>query len=935
MIKSTLLACMGICSALSVFAQNAESPLTLVAGENQYEVPDFEPWVSSVVYTYTNSEDEGQLVSLSGESISSVNAECGDSFIYAASSFTPGEQIFAVSPGTTITLTVYPSVATLEFNVTIKDGVNVDGGMTQTDAIPVSVGEFYVPWYFNSETFITSPTYLSLDAKEGGVYQFRHPGTSTLGFRKGDEGEFTLLQANIDNSYISTYKLPATQPGEYMIEVIPMSAFIGELTLITLGDEGTMPETAIEAQGTNNLPQESGTWWWKFTPEESGYALIESDAIIGQDGYSNIYDDISCSYPLQSANGVIALRKKVQAGRTYYIGINKGTTSVEDSFTIIIEPAQQGDTKDDPIVLPGEGEYTTPKYNGTYYYSIPVPENMAGNYVFVQASSQFVSSETSATLTSSSDASQMVNGYVRVKVDDNANCMLQWNLDEGINNIAFRVGYAEKEAGDDIDSSIEAKEGINALASGPEKYYIFHPSMKEFIGIKVADPDVKFDICTRSGIWLMQLEKFEEDGWMKARISDLREDELYIIFYNVAEPTEFELKEIPFQVGDVFEFPEEAHLGENPLPACDRHFYKFTAETTGWLLIGKPEDAYMSFYYMVYPSNGMDPYYTNSFDGIVFDGGIKYEVKAGETYILEFTYVTTPAVITLSTEAMQPGEGRESAVETEGGVIELPADVDYMWYKYEVPSCGYLKISSDIEYESDYVGGVWKSSGLEAYLVGSQEVNNLYDYETDQYTGSLTVRPGETYLILVKNVSGLEGKTLTIELEEPEEMVAGTNVMPEISAWYGYRWYVAEVPTEGDITLSSNGYSVDMELYLSDNFNSPVAISETIDNQTSELKYHVTEAGRVYILVTFAFAGTEVNYSFKSTSGIEATSGDTTLYRVENGDLHINAADASVEIYTLNGSLVKKTHVDNGMCISLPKGCYVVKVNEQAFKVVM
>ncbi|MDE5878011.1 MAG: T9SS type A sorting domain-containing protein [Muribaculaceae bacterium] len=935
MIKSTLLACMGLCGVLSVFGQSAESPLLLVAGENQYEVPDFEPWVSSVVYTYTNSTDEGQLVSLLGESISSVNAECGDSFIYAATSFTPGEQIFAVSPGATITLTVYPSVSTLEFDVTIKDGVNVDGGMTLTDAIPVSIGEFYVPWYFNSETFITSPTYLSLDVKEGGVYQFRHPGMSTLGFRKGNEGEFTILQADIDNSYISTYKLPANQPGEYMIEVIPMSAFIGELTLMTLGDEGTMPETAIEAQGTNNLPQESGLWWWKFTPEESGYALIESDAIIGEDGYSKIYDDISCSYALQSANGIIGLRQKVQAGRTYYTGINKGETSVEDSFTITVGPAQQGDTKDDPIVLPGEGEYTTPKYNGTYYYSIPVPDNMEGNYVFVQASSQFLSSETSATLTSSSDISQMVNGYARVKVDDNDNCMLQWNLDEGINNISFRVGYAEKEIGDDIDSSIEAKEGTNALAAGPEKYYVFHPSMREYLGIKVADPNVRFDICTRSGIWLMQLEKFEEDGWMKARISDLREDVLYIIFYDIAEPTEFELKEIPFQVGDVFEFPEEAHLGENPLPACDRHFYKFTAETTSWLLIERPEPSYMSFYYMVYPSNGMDPYYTNSFDGIAFDGGIKYEVKAGETYILEFTYVTEPGVITLSTEPMQPGEGRESAVETEGGVIELPAGVDYMWYKYEVASCGYLKISSDIEYESDYVGGTWKSSSLEAYLVGSEEVNNLYDYETDKYTGSLTVRPGETYLILVKNVSGLGGKTLTINMEDPEEMIVGSNVMPEISAWYGYRWYVADVPTEGDITLSSTDYSFDMELYLPDDFNNPVAISETIDNRTSELKYHVTEPSRLYFLITYAFAGTEIDYSFKSTSGVETIANDTSVYRVENGKLHIKANDASVEIYTLNGSLVKKVYVDNDIHVSLPKGCYVVKVNGQAFKVIM
>ncbi|MDE5795576.1 MAG: hypothetical protein K2H75_00540, partial [Muribaculaceae bacterium] len=214
-------------------------------------------------------------------------------------------------------------------------------------------------------------------------------------------------------------------------------------------------------------------------------------------------------------------------------------------------------------------------------------------------------------------------------------------------------------------------------------------------------------------------------------------------------------------------------------------------------------------------------------------------------------------------------------------------------------------------------------------------VNYLYNYETDEYAGSLTVRPGETYLILVKNVSGLEGKTLTIELEDPEEMTVGINVMPEISAWYGYKWYVADVPTEGDITLSSNNYSFDMELYLSDNFNTPAAISETIDNQTSELKYHITEPGQVYLLVTYAFAGTEINYSFKSTSGVETIANDTAVYRVENGNLYITATDSAVEIYSLNGSLVKKVHVDNGMCISLPKGCYVIKVNEQAFKVVI
>lgn len=935
MLKSTFLICMGLCSAVSVFGQSAESPLPLIAGNNQYDVPDFEPWVSSVVYTYTNSTEEGQLVSLLGESISSVNAQCGDSFIYAASSFTPDEQIFAVAPSTTITLTVYPSDSTLEFNVTIKDGVNVDGGMTQEDAIPISIGEFYVPWYFNAETFITSPTYLSLSVDEGGVYQFRHPGTSTLGFRQGTEGGFTILQANVDNSYISTYKLPANQPGEYMIEVIPMSSFIGDLTLVTLGDEGTMPETAIEAQGTNNLPQEEGIWWWKFTPEESGYALIESDATIGEYGYSRIYDDISCSFPLQSANGIIGLRQKVLSGHTYYIGINKGATPVEDAFTIIVEPAQPGDTEENPIILPGEGDYTTPKYNGTYYYSIPVPEDLKGNYVYVQASSQFLSAETSAILTSSSNAAHMVNGYARVKVDDNSICLLQWNLDEGINNISFRVGYAEKEVGDDIESAIEAKEGVNTLAVGPEKYYIFYPSMREFLGIKVADPNVKFDVCTRSGMWLMQLEQYEEDGWVKVRIADVREEGLYIIFNDIAEATEFELKEIPFKEGDVFEFPEEAYLGENSLPACDRHFYKFTPETTGWLLIEKPETSYMTFYYMVYPSNGMEPYYTNSFNGITFDGGVKYEVKADESYILEFSYVSEPTTFTLATEPMLPGEGRESAVETEGGVINLPSDVEYMWYKYEVPSCGYLKISSDIVYESDYVGDTWKSSSLEAYLVGSEEVNYLYDYTTDEYAGSLTVRPGETYLILVKSVSGLDGKTLTIDMEDPEKMIEGSNIMPEISAWYGYRWYVADVPGEGDIKLASTDWSFDMELYLPNDFNSPVAVSETTANQTSELKYHVTEAGPIYFLVTYAYAGTDINYSFNETSGITSIFNEAALCFVENGELVISAAEDLVEIYNLNGSLVKKACADNSLRLSLPKGCYVIKIGKEIFKVVI
>lgn len=926
---------MGLCGALSVFGQSAESPLPLVAGSNQYEVPDFEPWISSVVYSYTNSTAEGQLVSLLGESISSVNAECGDTFIYAASSFTPGEQIFAVTPGTTVTITVYPSVSTLEFDVTVKDGVTVDGGMTQDDAIPISIGDFYVPWHFNDVTYITSPTYLSFDVEEGGVYQFRHPGTSTLGFRKEDEGEFTMLQANVDNSYISTYKLPANQPGEYIIEVIPMSAFIGDLSLVTLGDEGTMPETAIEAQGTNNLPQESGIWWWKFTPEESGYALIESDAPIGRDGNSKIFDDISGSYPLQSANGLIGLRQRVKAGRTYYISISKGETTIEDSFTIIIEPAQTGDTEDNPIVLPGEGEYTTPKYNGTYYYSIHVPEDIIGNYVYVQASQQFLSSETSATLTSSSDASRMVNGYARVKVDDNANCILQWNLDEGINHISFNVGYAEKEVGDDLESAIEAKEGVNTLSAGPEKYYVFHPSIKEFLGIKVADPDIKFDICTQSGMWLIQIDKYEEDGWMKARISDTRTDEIVIIFYDIAEATEFELKEIPFQEGDVFEFPEEAYLGENSLPACDNHFYKFTAETTGWLLIEKPEVSYMSFYYMVYPADGTTPYYTNSFEGIGFNGGIKYEVKENETYILEFTYVSEPTTFILSTEPLLPGEGRESAIVTEGGVIELPSDAEYIWYRYEVPSCGYLNIKSDIEYESDYVGGTWKSSSLEAYLVGSEEVNYLYDYSTDEYAGSLTVRQGQTYLILVKSVSGLSGKTLTIEIEDPEEITEGSNVMPEISAWYGYRWYVADVPSEGDVTLTSTDWNFDAELYLPDNFNIPVAISETLDNQRSELKYHVADAGTLYFLITYAVGGTTIDFSFDKTTGIKAVNNDATICRAENGELLISANTSPVEIYALNGNLVKKADATHGMRLSLPKGYYVVKIGEKVFKVVM
>lgn len=921
--------------AASMTVAAAEAPRPIVIGENTCDLADFHIGESSVSYTYTNTSAEGQLLSLTDEGqFYNIMAKNGEAYIYNVYSMDKTKRIYAINSGETVDFEISPQESHLTFTASVQDGVNTDGGKTVYDPIIVDEGSLFIPCYYDWEQYIANPAYFRYTATDTGVLAIRYLGSleAKYGVEK-DSSQWTVLLQQDNGDGTNVLNMPVEEGTVYYISLACYSGVLADAHFKKVV-EGSTPETALDAvMGENLLPEEAGTYWWKTTPDFDGYLVARSSADIGETGTIIIRDDMQDNTRAQSVAGMIAIRHNVESGKTYWLGITKGVTSEGASYILTKDLDTAGDSAENAIELDGAGNYVTPEYNGVYYYNIRIPEDMRDKYVCVESDGQ-LSYLTEALLTLSDAQVYMRNGFMRLEAGGNEEASLRWTLGEGINNIPFRVYFADVEAGDNVETAIAAVVGENRLPAGREKYFSFTPSKQTWIAVKAADEDVQVQFCEKNGQYLWNIPSVKEDGWIKARLVDIREYPIYVYFSNISEDTTFELEEPDFAPGETFENPASVVQGDNEVPVCDERYFTYTPEETCFVGVKVPENVLMSFYKFVEPADG-EPYFTGDWSNIVKDGFQLYEVLGGKPCVISLSYVNEPVVMTIKEFALQPGDSRSSAIEVSRneGPLEFPDEVVNRWYKFEMPAAGYLGVESNMQ-PAGMIG--FGGNNIEVYTNNEINPTSVYDYDNSCFNKDIAAFPGDMMYISVENNYPEADTYVDISFKEPEELSLGYNDLPTISYYYGYRWYVYDAEP-GTLTLTSELAASEFDLYANEDFSAPTATSEQLSASSSRVTYKVEDKQRLYLLCRSYIPGSGLLLSFEPTVDVMSLSDDCEIIcdKVSEGVRVKSSQYRTVEIYDASGRIVSSGNVDGEKTFILAPGLYVVKAGERVFKVMI
>lgn len=846
--KRQLLSTFLMCVFFSLYSQTTvDTALPLQEGYNTYTF-ESSTGENNVYYVYTAPEEQGKLltVEMADPSTSVRLSEDGSYNTTINGITTSNTRIYPIKRGQTVYLTVsaYYS-ASVEFTVTLTDADVEKGASCEDPIIATEEGEFFVPSYYDTSTYTNNPTYISYTCPEDGLLEMTFGGyPSSLFISEGCDGtQESLTTSTLNGKYIAKYGVEAGKT--YIVKLNTYSPLMATflLTHPTIGSSCDMPFDAIETG--NVLPKDAGTYWYQYTNTEAGFMIISSDYSLAG-GNISIYKSCYDYSPYASINGYFDIRCEVFENTTYLICIEKTeTTTTDETFDITVEPAQTGDSMGNPFIIT-EGDYNTPHYNGTYYYSITVPEGDPRFLIVDATATELLSSNTKVTLYAANNPySPLAQGqdYFKSEVSGGTTYIITWNCNEGINDIPFTVSYETIEQG---------------------------------------------DVCSN---------------------------------------------------------PLDAVAGENNLQAGSKKYYQYTATLTGWLLIDTDITINVSF-----PENCSQ--YSGMRNAVKTGTITKTEVVAGNSYLIQFENIEYETTFFLSEEEYQEGESCETAIEVEPGVIELPASVLNMWYKYTATHEGKVVINSDIVYEqsSDYRYSSMVSvkegdcSGYATAIIKTGESGTVFN-------GQFIVSEGDVLYINVVTLSAQSGKSLSIEILdlEPGESCSnpiiieeeGEIIFPESSRALPV-WYSVELGM-GDFSVSSTSY-ISLSLYDNCDATSPLAISNYIYDYetyigTYLLTYTVPEGEEgIYIL--------KLDYSYNNTvativiPGIEnAVKSITTqnTVKVQGNIVTVtpeNSTRTNVEIYDITGKKIEARAIYGTTSFSIEqRGIYIVKINNDVKKI--
>lgn len=770
--KKLLLLFLTAVFAVTAMAQTSEeTALELRGGENSwtlaapggyaywYYTPDgntlltLTPLAGYVsVYTYDGEGDAATQVSLRGvyrsSSISTYSLESGRTYYVLA--------------GGSDTGTLTAEMAT---------GENIGKGLSADDPMPIVVGEeAYMGSSIVAGSNLTS--YAEYTATEDGVLQLTLTTYVQVSVNGGaptyaesvSSGEY-VYKFTVENG--QTYDLTFTHYGPFILTAEMTHPVEGSLD---------MPFTLVE--GDNELPAESGEYWYTFTNTSTGYGVINGGK--GLRAQVKVYNnkaniDYKQTYA-ESDPGSFDVRFELPyPGTTYYISVNRGMSVDQPStLTFAVEDYKQGEKEDNPIVLESlPTTETTSNAGGTYYYAVDVP---AGEHKFlnVEALSEITNTATSVAVYVQGNSYNATSGNASVRAEVNGGTsgqryIIRWTSSEP-STIEFTASFEDIKKGDLISDPIEAELGSNKIDADGTRYYTYTPtkSCKLVLTTPKIETTASFSVYNYG----YYNPVTASNSGNEYSLSVTKGTKYYIQIDNAAAGDEFTLAEAEFEQGESRDNPVIVENGTFTFGAetYGDYWLQYTADRAGKLVIesdvpynytermqyGKSTDNYLSD--MVMSSYGGSSS-TNVY-------GAEVNAAAGDVFLVNLK-MTSPhegCEVTFKIRDFEAGEAASTAIELaedEAVVVPSVSRIAPMWYKVSLPEASKVTITAD-----NFISGYWYQ-GLESTTGSGEYMTFKYDYNEETcvttYTFTKDVTVVGDYYIKIDQCYGNTNMTLSVD----------------------------------------------------------------------------------------------------------------------------------------------------------------------------
>lgn len=768
--KKLLLLFLTAVFAVTAMAQTSEETALELQGENSwtlgapggyaywYYTPDgntlltLTPSAGYVsVYTYDGEGDAATQVSLRGvyrSSISTYSLESGRTYYVLA--------------GGSDTGTLTAEMAT---------GENIGKGLSADDPMPIVVGEeAYIGSSIVAGSNLTS--YAKYTATEDGVLQLT---LTTYVQVSVNGGAPTYAESVSSGEYV--YKFPVENGQTYDLTFTHYGPFI--LTAeVTHPVEGSLDMPFTLVAGDNELPAESGEYWYTFTNTSTGYGVINGGT--GLRAQVKVYNnkaniDYEQTYA-ESLPGSFDVRFELPyPGTTYYISVNRGMSVDQPStLTFAVEDYKQGEKEDNPIVLESlPATETTSNAGGTYYYAVDVP---AGDHKLlnVEAQSEITNTATSVAVYVQGNSYNATSGNSSVRAEVNGGTsgqryIIRWTSQEA-QPITFSVSLDDIKKGDLISNPIEAILGSNKIDADGTRYYTYTPtkSCKLVLTTPKIETTASFSVYNYG----YYSPVTASNSGNEYSLSVTEGTKYYIQIDNAAAGDEFTLAEAEFEQGETRDNPVIVKDGKFTFGSetYGDYWLQYTADRAGKLVIesdvpynytermqyGKSTDSYLSE--MVMGS------YDGSTSTTVY--GAEVNAAAGDVFLVNLK-MTSPhegCKVTFKIRDFEAGEAASTAIELQKDeTVSVPSvsRTAPMWYKVSLPEASKVTITAD-----NFISGYWYQ-GLES-TTGSGEYmtfNSDYNEETyvTTYTFTKDVAAAGDYYIMIDQCYGNTNMTLSVD----------------------------------------------------------------------------------------------------------------------------------------------------------------------------
>ncbi len=989
--RPLLIGMMGLASIYASAQTTVETALDLKTGENSY-IQD-EASYAQIYFKYTAPENESQLLYISTDAntgggsfaASTTGSTQSQADIVPICSTSNGDKVVPVKAGQTIYIIASIYSKEFKFNVSTK-AANVDGSTIAT-AVEGTQESFYIPYHteevyhedYHYYEYVPQATYVKYVAKGDDVLQLTFENyVKSVAVQEGEDGTPTdvAVTGSYDNTtYKYTYsaKMNVEKGKTYYLLVTPqggpMFASLSEVVI----SQGSTYELPFEAKdGANVLPAATGKYWYKYTAEKGGFLNLTSEAGLPS-GTVSVYNNVQYipyNNTQAQVSGSLAVRFEVEAGRDYYICIEKAiATSADESFSLSLEQAQDGDKFSQPVALNDmSGTVALPEADGVRYYSITVPK---GEYIFT------VKAEDGPTSTSGTQCAlytkdsggqySLASGYngFRYQMNNYAETtyIFSWNCKNNENGFKFDYSCKAVEQGDVATNPLTAVEGDNELKSATEKYYTFTPTKGGWLTI---DTDVFIDVT-----FMKDPSGFNNyDAVKEATVTKMKADAgtaVIIKFSGITDDTSFNLSMTDFEVGEGIDNPiivnvdaAKPETTEVSIPQkAVNYWYKYVAPKAGKLTVSSDITDGLgnnALYVKVGKDGQSENFKSYSMSGststVVFRGS-KMVSEGDEVYVnLVVNDAQKDKKVTFALADPAPGESSSNPIELTVGehTVAKASRTAPLWYSVDLPTEGKLTIhtisgNSNTElsanlYATDadgkpiesnplaYSSTVYDETTYSSYMQLSYVVNGVTT-KTGKYMVQVYSTSGETPIVVsIDNIAPGEDFTQAIELAPGDTTLMKASYSAPV--WYKVRLAEGEFKM---VSTDASNYSFNAELYAVGEDGAPsasyVAYSQMMYDSTpyyTQLLYNVdgeqAPKGEYLIKLNQAYSEIPVTLTFNQdkAQGIAHAEADADGVLIQDG--RIEAVNGEpVAVYDLSGRIVA-----NGKGgVSVKRGIYVVR----------